>query len=318
MTIRTSADKTSIFVGVAFILLASIIGTGGFLWKTFVEYTSNSSNLPDVFSGISAQAPYNSANDPDNRDEVVFSFTVPRGDLVKFLELMQPTLDEIVEKTGKAAKIDISTSEYELINKVEGRLVDFGSIDIMSYLAARKEKKIKAILERFSDPPKRTLFVVKADSPARTMADIKGYRIAYRGNDSLSGYQIPLKELAKLGYDHASFFKQEYYSENYSDSILGLQNDQYDCIILSSNFFLEQAESTRKSMRIIHESHEMPGGVYITSSKDRNPYEQIIVGNFMKKSGQQQNSEMFSGMFKTRRPNEQTYDMLEQEYLNGQ
>ena len=317
MTIRTSADKTSIFVGVAFILLASIIGTGGVLWKNFVEYTSNSSNLPDVFSGISLQAPYNPATDPENRDEIIFSFTVPRGDLVKFLEVMQPKLDEIVEKSGKTAKIDVSNSEQEVINKVERRLADFGSVTIISYLATRHTQKIKACLERFSDPPKRTIFVVRTESPARSLADIEGYRIAYRSNDSLSGYQVPLRELKAMGFDHSRFFKQEYYSENYSDSILGLLNDQYDCIILSSNFFLEQPESVRKSMRIIHESHEMPGGVYITPSRERSPYEQIIVGNFMKLSEQQQGSEVFSGMFKTRRPDEQTYDMLEREYLNG-
>ncbi|OGK07778.1 MAG: hypothetical protein A2W80_02690 [Candidatus Riflebacteria bacterium GWC2_50_8] len=230
---------------------------------------------------------------------------------------MQPNLDAIVEKSGKTAKIDISSSESEIVNKVERRLVDFGSISIMGYLTSRKKNQIIAVLERYSDPPKRTLFVVRASDPAHSLADIKNYRIAYRSNDSLTGYQIPLRELRINDIDHTTWFSQELYSENYSDSILGLLNDQYDCIIISSNFFLEQPDSVRKTMRIIHESHEMPGGVYLTSSKDRSPYEQIVVGNFMKLSERMNATEMFSGMFKTRRPDEQTYSMLEREYLNG-
>lgn len=317
MTSKTASEKTSIFVGVAFVLLASIIGTGGILWKNFVEYTSNSSNLPDVFSGITDQASYNPSSDPNSREEIIFSFTVPRGDLVKFLEVMQPNLDSIVEKSGKTAKIDISSSENEIVNKVERRLVDFGSISIMGYLSSRKKNQIIAVLERYSDPPKRTLFAVRATDPAKSLADIRNYRIAYRSNDSLTGYQIPLRELRMNDIDHTSWFSQELYSENYSDSILGLLNDQYDCIVISSNFFLEQPDSVRKTMRIIHESHEMPGGVYLTSSKDRSPYEQIVVGNFMKLSERMKDTEMFSGMFKTRRPDEQTYSMLEREYLNG-
>lgn len=317
MTTKSAANKTSIFVGVAFILLASIIGIGGVLWKNFVEYTGNSSSLPDVFAGISDRAPYNPITDPNIREEIIFTFTIPRGDLVKFLEVMQPKLDSIVAKTGKTAKIDISTSEYEIITKIERRLADFGSISIMGYLSNRRTKKINAVLERYSDPPKRTFFAVRSQDPAQSLADIAGYRIAYRSSDTLTGYQVPLHEMKAAGIDHSKHFSQEFYSENYSDSILGLLNDQYDCIIISSNFFLEQPETLRKSMRVIHESHEMPGGVYLSSATERNPYEQIVVGNFMKMSEQVKGTEVFSGMFKTRRPDEQTYLMLEREYLNG-
>ena len=75
MTIKSASDKTSIFVGVAFILLASIIGTGGVLWKNFVEYTGNSSSLPDVFAGISEQPPYNLT---DRRAEMELVWTAQR------------------------------------------------------------------------------------------------------------------------------------------------------------------------------------------------------------------------------------------------
>lgn len=317
MSEKKNANKTSIFVGVAFILLAGIVGIGGVLWKNFVEYTSNSANLPDVFVGVADQAPYNPTFDPENRDELIFSFTVPRGDLVQFLEIMQPILDQIVEKTGKSARIDISNNELEIVNKVERRLVDFGSIPSMDYIMFRKQRNIKAILERFSMPPKCSIFVVKASDSAAALGDLKGYRIAYRSNDSLSGYLVPVRELSKNGIERAKFFKQEYFSENYSDSVLGLQNDQYDCVILSSNFFFELPAEVQKTMKIIHESPPMPGGVYITNSTHRNPFEQIITGNMMKLADKIDNKKMFSGMFMTRKPEEKAFDLIEQEYSNA-
>lgn len=313
---KTAADKTSIFVGVAFLLIAGIIGTGGILWKNFGEYTGNSSDFPEVFSSITSQAPYDLSNDPNDRNEIIFTFSIPRGDLVQFVEVMQPRLDSIVEKTGKTARIDVSTNEFEVVNKIERRLADYGSITAMSYIQLRKSKAIRAVLERFSEPPKRSIFVVKSSDPASSLNDIKGYRMAYRSNDTLSGYLIPIKELEKLGFEHSLFFKQEFFSENYSDSILGLQNDQYDCIALSSNFFLEQPETVRNTMKIIHESSPVPPGVYIVNSKFRSPLEQTIVGNFIKMSGKVPVTESFAGMFQTRQPDDKAFAIFEQEYAS--
>lgn len=316
MSARVAPDKTSIFVGLAFLLIAGIIATGGILWKNFVEYSVNAAGLPDVFSGIATKAPYESATDPESRREIIFSFTIPRGDLVQFIETMQPKLDQIVEKSGKSARIDVSGNEQEVVNKLNRGLADFGSISTMGYLRLRKSNRIKAVLERFFDPPKKSLMVVKKDDPAKTIEDLRGYRMAYRSTDQLPGLLTPISELEKHGLSRSDFFRQEFYSDNYSDSILGLQNDQFDCIVLTSNFFLEQPEEIRSSMRIVHESPPLPGGVYIVSTDRRSSFEQTVVGNFMKFGKQVQATEAFSGMFTTRQPDEDTFNSLEKEFLN--
>ena len=160
MSSKAAADKTSIFVGVAFLLIAGIIGTGGILWKNFVEYTGNAAGLPEVFSGIAPRAPYEASNDPESRREIIFTFVIPRGDLVQFIEVMQPKLDRIVEKTGKTARIDVSVNELEIINKLNRKLADYGSITAMAYINYRKNHQIRAVLERFFEPPKKVIFLV--------------------------------------------------------------------------------------------------------------------------------------------------------------
>ncbi len=316
MSARVAPDKTSIFVGLAFLLIAGIIGTGGILWKNFVEYSGNAAGLPDVFAGIAEKAPYESANDPESRSEIIFTFTIPRGDLVQFIETMQPKLDQIVEKSGKSARIDVSGNEQEVVNKLNRGLADFGSISTMGYLRLRKSNPIKAVLERFFDPPKKSLMVVRKDDPARAIEDLRGYRMAYRSTDQLPGLLIPIKELEKNGLSHSDFFRQEFYSDNYSDSVLGLQNDQFDCIVLTSNFFLEQPEETRNNIRIVHESPPLPGGVYVVSTNSRSSFEQTIVGNFMKFGRQANPSEAYSGMFTTRQPDENLFNSLEKEFIH--
>lgn len=316
MSGKIAPDKTSIFVGVAFLLIAGIVCTIGILWKNFVEYTGNTENLPEVFSGIADHAPYAVDSDPESRREIVFTFTLPRGDLVQFIEMMQPKLDRIVDKTGKTAKIDVAVNEQELVSKLTRGLADFGSLNIINYLKLRRKYPIKAVMERYFDPPKRSLFVVKSGNQARSLEDLRGYRIAYQISDRLPGYLVPLKELEKQGITHTDFFRQELFSENYSDSILGLQNDQYDCIVVTSNFYLELPEEVRKTMRIIHESHPLPGGVYVVSTNTRNSIEQTVVGNFIKFGTQLDKSEAFVGMFTTRQPDENMFDMLAKEYLS--
>lgn len=315
MTVKSDSDKNSMFVGVIFILIASIVGTGGILWRNFVEYTSNVSDLQDVFSGVANQASF-VLNDPaHDRSEIVFTFTIPRGDLVQFIEIVQPTLDHIVSPTGRKARIDISSNELEVINKIERQIADFGSISTTGYATYKSSHSIRAVLERFSDPPKRPLFIVRSADPAGSLDDLSNYRVAIKTTDSIIGYHLPLRKVKGDSFRPEHFFRQEFYSENYSDMVLGLHNNNYDCIILASNYFFEQPETVRETMKVVFEGDPLPGGVYIANSTTRMPFEQIIAGNFMKVSAAIDTNAMFAGMFRVRAPDDQQFEKLETELL---
>lgn len=314
---KSVSQKNSIFLGIIFLLIAGITLTAGILWKNFVEYTGNASDLPEVFSGVTEQAPFNPNTLPGERDQVIFTFVIPRGDLVQFLDMVQPRLDEIVEKTGKKAVIDISTDEVEVINKVERDQADFGSLSTMGFVNFMNNRNIRAALERFSDPPKRSIFVVRRDDNINSIADLKDKRVAFKSKYSLPGYLLPLAELKTIGFDPAGFFQQETFSENYSNSLLGLLNHDYDCIVIASNFLMEADPAQREKIKIIHESKPLPGGTYIARKDRKMAFEQIITGNFMKLSETISANEMFSGMFKVKYPDLETYRQLAKEFGHG-
>ena len=313
---KSVSDKNSLFFGVIFILLAGIVGSSGILWKNFIEFTQGTAGLSDVFSGVSQSAPF--VTDPSSkaRDEIIFTFSVPRGDLVQFLEIVQPKLNEIAQRTGRPVQINLSRNETDVINKIERKVADFGSISAMTYIKNRKKRKIRALLQRYSIPPKRALILVNKNDPAQTVLDLKDYRIAYKHNYSLPGYLIPISDLRKQGIDSATYFKDELFTENYSNSLLGLQNNEFDCAVISSNFFAEQPEKLREKFKIIYETEVVPGGVYIVNKTRRLASESIIKSKLLEIGSKISKNEMFSGMFTTKEVNEKAYEQLEKEFAH--
>jgi ABC-type phosphate/phosphonate transport system substrate-binding protein len=314
MSIKSVSQKNSIFFGIVFILLACIVLSAGILWKGFVEYHSNATGLPDAFSGITQRPPFKPEGLAYEKDEVVFTFTIPRGDLVRFLEMVQPRLDSIVGKISKQAVIDISTDETEIIKKIERGQADFGSLSTMGFVNFMNDKAIRPVLQRYSKPPKRSLFIVRRNENIRTLADLKNKRIAFKDKYSLPGYLLPVSEIKSQGFEVGDFFAQEYFTGNYSNSMLGLLNNEFDVIVAASNFLFEVSEDKRKKIKVIHESREIPGGVYVVKKGRRIPFEQIITGNFMKLSDSISSNEVFSGMFKVKKPDLEAFTKLAREF----
>jgi ABC-type phosphate/phosphonate transport system substrate-binding protein len=187
----------------------------------------------------------------------------------------------------------------------------------MGYVNFMDNRNIRAVLERFSDPPKRSIFVVRKEDNIRNIADLKNKRIAFKSKYSLPGYLLPLQELSTFGFDPTGFFQQESFSENYSNSLLGLLNNEFDCIVIASNFLMELPDSQKENIKIIHESKPLPGGVYIARKDRRMSFEQIVTGNFMKLSETLSSNEMFAGMFKVKHPDEEAYRSLAREFGHG-
>lgn len=295
-----SQDRSSLFFGVIFLLISGIVGLSGVLWKNFIEYTSNVSALPEVMSGISDTAPFTKSSVV--KDQLIFTFTVPNGDLVKFLEMVQPRLNEIVDSTGRPALIDIAKSELEVVNRIENDFADFGSISALGYSHFSKTRKIRAVFERFSIPPKCGLIIVRKNDIAQKVEDMFGYHIAYKHVYSASGYITPEKMFKEKGIDSNTFFKQRSFTENFSNSLLGLQNNEFDCAAVSSTFFSEQPKEFQNQFRVIYKSEPISGGVYIMKSDNHPAYEKAVVDSFLAFSKKFTGTQAFAGMFRVKKP----------------
>ena len=55
----------------------------------------------------------------------------------------------------------------------------------------------------------RSVLLVKSDSPLKTLADLKGKRVAWAGKLSASGYLFPRELIRKAGFDPGTYFGSE-------------------------------------------------------------------------------------------------------------
>jgi phosphonate transport system substrate-binding protein len=70
--------------------------------------------------------------------------------------------------------------------------------------------------------------LVKADSPFKTVDDLKGHSIAFPDPNSTSGFQVPTYFLRKDGMDYRKFFSRSGFAGNHESAVMSVINGTYD------------------------------------------------------------------------------------------
>lgn len=73
-----------------------------------------------------------------------------------------------------------------------------------------------------------SILIVKSDSPAQKLEDLKGKTLAWADPNSTSGYLIPLVSLRGAGIEPEKFFGRTLFSGGHEQSVLGVINGQLD------------------------------------------------------------------------------------------
>ncbi|MEZ5933525.1 MAG: phosphonate ABC transporter substrate-binding protein [Alphaproteobacteria bacterium] len=87
-----------------------------------------------------------------------------------------------------------------------------------------------------------SVLYVKADSPYKTLEDLKGKTLAFADPNSTSGYLVPSYELKKQGYDPEQYFSQANFAGGHEQGVVAVLNDQYDAGVTWSSMVGEPAE----------------------------------------------------------------------------
>jgi phosphonate transport system substrate-binding protein len=74
----------------------------------------------------------------------------------------------------------------------------------------------------------RSVVVVRADSPARTLDDLKGRSLAFADPNSASGFQAPSYFMTQQGKAPAAFFGRTGFAGNHETALLAVMNRQFD------------------------------------------------------------------------------------------
>lgn len=74
--------------------------------------------------------------------------------------------------------------------------------------------------------------IVKANSPYRTLADLKGHSMVYPDFNSTSGYLFPRAKMREQGFDPDTSFSKTGFSGGHTQSVMALENGQFDAAVV--------------------------------------------------------------------------------------
>lgn len=74
--------------------------------------------------------------------------------------------------------------------------------------------------------------IVRADSPYRTLADLKGKSLGYVDLNSSSGYLFPRAKLREQGVDPDTFFGKTSFAGGHTQAVMALENGQFDATVV--------------------------------------------------------------------------------------
>lgn len=100
-------------------------------------------------------------------------------------------------------RISVPQSYIAVVESFGTKRADVAAINTAGYLSARAKYGAEAGLTviRFGTDKYYAQFVVRDDSPIRTLADLQGRKIAFVDAASTSGYLLPMKMLKDAGID---------------------------------------------------------------------------------------------------------------------
>ena len=172
-------------------------------------------------------------------DTLIFAFQPqenPEG-----LELNTQKLADFMEKeTGIPSKIFVPTSYAAVVEALRNDNAHVAYFSGWPYLIAYNTAEVELLVaeERDGQPFYYSQWYVAADSPIKTLADLKGKAVAFTSETSTSGYLFPLAKVIEEGHlgtgqDPKEFFGEVLFAGGYEAALKSLANGKVEAAAAS-------------------------------------------------------------------------------------
>ncbi|BAZ30490.1 phosphonate ABC transporter, periplasmic phosphonate-binding protein [Cylindrospermum sp. NIES-4074] len=163
---------------------------------------------------------------------------------------------------GRRVNFQIAKDYNQAVDWLVEEKLDIAYLGPVTYLeaverGAKVEPIVATIDKNTGQPWYRACIIVKAESPIKTLKDLKGKRFAFVDKSSTSGYLMPLATFKKLGIEPEQDFAQVIYAGNHSKSMAALEDGVVDAAAANVSSYLKRQKNsqvTSKNTRILWES----------------------------------------------------------------
>lgn len=193
---------------------------------------------------------------------VVFTYT-PVEDPAVYAEIFSPFtkyLSQCVDRKVVFYQVQSNAAEIEAMrsNRLHVGGFSTGPTNFAVNLAGAVPFAVKGDANGFQGY--NLILIVKKDSPYKTLADLKGKKVAHTSPSSNSGNMAPIALFPKEGLVPGKDY-EFLYSGKHDQSIMGVNSGDYDAAAVASDVFHRMAERGQvkeDDFRVIYRSEKFP------------------------------------------------------------
>jgi phosphonate transport system substrate-binding protein len=190
--------------------------------------TSDNATSKETTDGSSGAAAGAKKGNP-NPAKLVFGF-VPSAEANKIADSAKPMADFIASELGIPVETFTSTDYVGMIEAMDSKKVDIGSLPPLAYVLAKDKNAAEVIIKtsRHGSLTYHAMFTARADSGITSLEQAKGKRMAFTDANSTSGYLFPVAYMKKKGMDPETYFAQTIFAGSHDNAIRSVYDKSVD------------------------------------------------------------------------------------------
>ncbi|NJL62234.1 MAG: phosphate/phosphite/phosphonate ABC transporter substrate-binding protein [Methylacidiphilales bacterium] len=200
---------------------------------------------------------------PPTQETVLRISVQPTQDIVEQERMIVP-LDAHLEKVlGQQVDFIIAKDYQDSVNMLVDGRANAAYAGVVSYLEALergvKVKPLVAPIDQYTVRPwYRSCIIVAANSPIKSLKDLKGKRVAFVDRSSTSGYLVPFAALKQEGINPDRDFAKVVFSGTHAQSEALLAANRVDAIATNLATYNRWQKQDNLAGRLLWESQPIP------------------------------------------------------------
>lgn len=144
-----------------------------------------------------------------------------------------PLFDYVAEQAGVRYEFPIPASYGDLVKSFEDGLVDLAYFGGFTFVKAERESNALALVMRDVDREFKSIFLVSAKNPAKSLQDTQNQTFSFGSRLSTSGHLMPRYFLAEQDIEPESFFSSVQFSGAHDKTAYSVQEGKVDVGVLN-------------------------------------------------------------------------------------